>query len=63
MPEENDKLYRTLSVRLNASEFEKFEKIKELLQKKTKSAGVYSTVKNPDVLKHLITQFFELEKK
>jgi excinuclease UvrABC nuclease subunit len=58
---DDDKLYRTLSVRLNSSEFAKFEKIKELLQEKTRSAGVYSTIKNPDVIKHLITLFFNLE--
>ncbi len=59
--ENNDKLYRTLSVRLNATEFAQFEKIRGILQEKARNAGVYSSIKKPDVIKHLIKQFFNLE--
>ncbi len=59
--ENNDKLYRTLSVRLNATEFAQFEKIRGILQEKARNAGVYSSIKKPDVIKHLIKQFFKIE--
>ena len=61
--ENDDKLYRTLSVRLNAKEFAQFEKIRAVLQEKARNAGVYSSIKKPDVIKHLIKQFFNLEDK
>lgn len=60
MSDNDDKLYRTLSVRLNATEFSQFEQIREMLQESAKKAGVFSTIKKPDVIKYLIKLFFDV---
>lgn len=55
----NDKLYRTLSVRLTAEEFSKFEKVQEILQERVRKTGVVSLVKKPDTIIKLVDLFLE----
>jgi len=59
--EKNDKPYRTLAIRLSTNDFAKFERIQKILEEKAKRAGLFTSMKKPDVMKHLIETFFESE--
>jgi len=54
--------YRTLSIRISPEEFAEFERVQQTLEKIAREKGIFTSMKKPDVLKHLIKSFFEQHK-
>ena len=58
---QDEKAYRSLSVRLSLDDYRNFEDAREILQERAKNAGVATTISKPELIKHLLKIFFDSE--
>ncbi len=56
---QDEKAYRSLSVRLSLEDYKRFEDARGILQERAKNAGVSTTVSKPELINHLLKMFFD----